>query len=159
MSCPTPPLQFCVALLSLSIQNAMPLKEIHIVFIIYSTWVSGKWIEETVFVSTNFSRQKSQTFSVIYLKVLSLLFVVLISDMYSSLCLCVFRKNVHNGWRQFYHATTCIKEGWIRHVHETSSFHPRGDLHFKTYRDVLQKWVGFFQEIPKHGSHFSWKNP
>ena len=26
--------------------------------------------------------------------------------------------------------------------------------HVKTYGDVLQKWVGLLQEIPKYGSHF-----
>ena len=30
-----------------------------------------------------------------------------------------------------------------------------GYSHVKTYGDVPQFWVGFLQEIPKHGSHFS----
>ena len=34
-----------------------------------------------------------------------------------------------------------------------------GYSHIKTYRVVPQKWVGSLQEIPRHGSHFSLKNP
>ena len=37
--------------------------------------------------------------------------------------------------------------------------HPRGYSHIKTYGNVLPFWVGFLQEIPRHGYHFSLKNP
>ena len=33
-----------------------------------------------------------------------------------------------------------------------------GYSHVKTYGDVLQFWVGFLQEILKHGSHFHEKS-
>ena len=36
---------------------------------------------------------------------------------------------------------------------------PGGYSHIKTYGDVPPFWVGFLQEISRHGYHFSLKNP
>ena len=82
-------------------------------------------------------------------------FIISISELVArKICFVMYIVDIHVTWNGA--ARWCIN--CVSDSHVFLSSESWGYSHVKTYGDVPQFWIGFLQEIPKHGSHFSWKN-